>query len=87
MATFWEIAAHSVDQMYSLYFEFLVILVISRFGLLHNYVVSVGEVSPSSGCLGWATLSLVMRKPAFCICENKGADQLRRLAPLVLLHN
>ena len=21
--------------------------------------------------------SLVMRKPAFCICENKGADQLR----------
>ena len=22
-------------------------------------------------------LSLVMRKPAFCICENKGADQLR----------
>ena len=22
-------------------------------------------------------LSLVMRKPAFCICENKDADQLR----------
>ena len=22
-------------------------------------------------------LSLVMRKPAFCICENKAADQLR----------
>ena len=22
-------------------------------------------------------LSLVVRKPAFCICENKGADQLR----------
>ena len=22
-------------------------------------------------------MSLVMRKPAFCICENKGADQLR----------
>ena len=79
-----------------------------------------GEVSSSSGCLGWATLfycgtpwafhiiilyftncvalkvscsklnflsevssqcdykmSLVMRKPAFCICENKEADQLR----------
>ena len=22
-------------------------------------------------------MSLVMRKPDFCICENKGADQLR----------
>ena len=22
-------------------------------------------------------MSLVMRKPAFCICENKDADQLR----------
>ena len=22
-------------------------------------------------------MGLVMRKPAFCICENKGADQLR----------
>ena len=22
-------------------------------------------------------MSLVVRKPAFCICENKGADQLR----------
>ena len=24
-----------------------------------------------------AHMSLVMRKPVFCICENKGADQLR----------
>ena len=24
-----------------------------------------------------AHMSLVMRKPAFCICENKDADQLR----------
>ena len=24
-----------------------------------------------------ADMSLVMRKPAFCICENKDADQLR----------
>ena len=23
-------------------------------------------------------MSCVMRRPAFCICENKGADQLRR---------
>ena len=32
--------------------------------------------------LNWVTvitmnMSLVVRKPAFCICENKGADQLR----------
>ena len=26
---------------------------------------------------GYAKLSLVVRKPAFCICENKDADQLR----------
>ena len=27
--------------------------------------------------VGWSDLSLVVRKPAFCICENKDADQLR----------
>ena len=32
MATFWEIAAYSVDHMFSLYFDFFVILVISCFG-------------------------------------------------------
>ena len=26
MATFWEIAAHSVDHMFSLYFEYLYFL-------------------------------------------------------------
>ena len=30
-----------------------------------------------SKILIWANLSLVVRKPAFCICENKDADQLR----------
>ena len=25
----------------------------------------------------WALMSLVVRKPAFCICENKDVDQLR----------
>ena len=25
----------------------------------------------------WIYMSLVVRKPAFCICENKDADQLR----------
>ena len=28
-------------------------------------------------------LSLVLRKPAFCICENKDADQLRGTAKLI----
>ena len=28
-------------------------------------------------------MSLVMRKPAFCICENKDADQLRGKAKLI----
>ena len=32
MATFWEIYAHSVDHMFSLYFDYFIILVISRFG-------------------------------------------------------
>ena len=32
MATFWEIAAHSVDHVFSLYCDYIVILVISRFG-------------------------------------------------------
>ena len=27
------------------------------------------------------TLSRVLRKPAFCICENKGADQLHSNCP------
>ena len=30
---------------------------------------------PPKGCRAY--MSLVMRKPAFCICENKDADQLR----------
>ena len=29
------------------------------------------------GTLPWYNMSLVLRKPAFCICENKDADQLR----------
>ena len=43
-----------------------------------NSLVAVGNwgvTTPS--CLGLWHLSLVMRKPAFCICENKDADQLR----------
>ena len=29
------------------------------------------------GVLAQADMSCVMRKPTFCICENKDADQLR----------
>ena len=32
-----------------------------------------------------SNISSVMRKPAFCICQNKGADQMRS-APLFSLH-
>ena len=32
MATLWEIAAHSVDHMFSLYFDYFYFKVISRFG-------------------------------------------------------
>ena len=39
------------------------------------------RLGPSNGlpyfCLTAAHLSLVMRKPAFCIFKNKDADQLR----------
>ena len=31
----------------------------------------------------FSNMSLVMRKPAFCICENKDADQLRGYAKLI----
>ena len=31
------------------------------------------------------TMSLVVRKTAFCICENKDADQLRNFRPLAIL--
>ena len=33
MATFWEIAAHSVSNLFSLYFVYLLYLFISRFGI------------------------------------------------------
>ena len=43
MATFWEIPAHSVDHMFSLYFDF-VILVISRFGFEGWILVLIASV-------------------------------------------
>ena len=34
-------------------------------------------------CIYWINMSLVMRNPAFCICENKDADQLAVTAKLI----
>ena len=35
------------------------------------------KITACSDTLESRKLSLVMRRPAFCICENKDADQLR----------
>ena len=37
MATFWEIAVHSVDHLFSLYFDYFVILVIIYFVILVSF--------------------------------------------------
>ena len=69
MATFWERPAA---------------FVVSHFGLEDRTLVLIA--SGPGHCLPFTIhtvllfacyLSLVMRKPAFCICENKDADQLR----------
>ena len=43
MATFWEIAAHSADHMFSFYFDF-VILAFSRFGFESWILVLIASV-------------------------------------------
>ena len=45
----------------------------------HHFDIFVGEIPSPAGWkrARFQNLSLVMRKPAFCICENKDADQLR----------
>ena len=40
-------------------------------------VFSAGSEDYSPYTIGFLHMSLVMRKPAFCICENKDAVQLR----------
>ena len=42
-----------------------------------------GVVRSSSGRGRTYILSRVMRKPTFCICENKDTDQLRVAAKLI----
>ena len=44
LATFWERAAQSVDHMFSLYFDFFVILVISRFSFEGSIWVLIAPV-------------------------------------------
>ena len=46
MSTFWKIAPHLVDHMFSSYFEYivLVILVISLFGFEGMILVLIGSV-------------------------------------------
>ena len=45
MATFWKIAAQSVDRMFSLYFDYFLRLVISRFGFEGWIWVLIASVS------------------------------------------
>ena len=44
MAIFWERAAHSVDHMFSLYFDYLYFLGISRFGFEGGIWVLIAPV-------------------------------------------
>ena len=54
----------------------------ARSANIHEFISSLPQVrllSLSLGChcVRKVQLSLVMRKPDFCICENKDTDQLR----------
>ena len=44
MATFWEIAARSVSNLFSLYFVFLLYLFISRFGFKSGICLLIAPV-------------------------------------------
>ena len=44
-----------------------------------NQMMIIAETKPD----GQVCMSHVMRKPAFCICEKKGADQLRLINAFV----
>ena len=52
---------------------------------LHNSstVCIMPGIIPRKSCVIKDQLSHVMRKPDFCICENKGADQLRSNLKLI----
>ena len=44
MATCWELAAHSVSNLFSLYFVYLLYLFISRFGFKSGICLLIGPV-------------------------------------------
>ena len=44
MATFWEIAARSVSNLFSLYFVYLLYLFISRFGFKSGICLLIAPV-------------------------------------------
>ena len=44
MATFWEIAARSVSNLFSLYFVYLYYLFISRFGFKSGICLLIAQV-------------------------------------------
>ena len=48
-----------------------------------EYVLHLHVNCISKSCSPNGHMSRVVRKPAFCICENKGADQLRITAKLI----
>ena len=50
--------------------------VVTRFDQ-RKFVKDVSCIMRKSAYLPMCKMSLVMRQPAFCICENKDADQLR----------
>ena len=45
--------------------------------LLADYIIKIPQVDFVYRRHKWKNVSLVVRKPAFCICENKDAGQLR----------
>ena len=72
MTTFWE--RLTVCSLYHIHVRvsLFLFLVISHFCFKGRILILIVYI-PGHGL----PLSLVMRKPAFCICENKDADQLR----------
>ena len=52
-------------------------MIICVTGILHIYSASAQDFQPNIWSVDAGKMSLVVRNPGFCICENKDADQLR----------
>ena len=58
----------------------------ARFFVKEGFELFIAQsFSKNFGLYSEYRMSLVMRKPAFCICENKDADQLRTDSTIPLL--